>query len=479
MKYWTKFLLYPILAILATAGSGVPIPASAQTAHGIPADLPPINWAEASSSALEDTFIIKKNFGLAAVEIVGLNVLIWSYDRYIRAGEGRGFRIGFNSWQENLTNGFEWDDNNFSTNQFAHPYHGNLYFNAARSNGYSFWESVPFAFAGSYGWEFFGETHHPSMNDWIATSIGGSALGEMLHRFSMMIRDNTARGSSRKSREIAGFLVDPVGGLNRMIRGDWKRVYPNSPDRFANAYRSRMDFGFRTVGEDEIADTDTTRTFMQFDFNYGDPFQGDMESPYDHFTFAMQLNFSEKNTIGLVRSSGLLGGTVLKESEGASHILAAYHYFDFVNNNQLEFGAQSVGAALLSRFTNVWGMEARTGVSLNAIILGGTSTDYVNFSGRDYDYGPGMSMKFGVDFTRNGFSYFRLLQELGWIHAVNGNHVDHLISATELTLGVPVYNNIGLGFEYILYLDDRKYDDYDDVSVRHPQTRLYATWAFQ
>jgi len=478
MKNFTCILLCAVLLVLLVSGPGAPVPASAQT-RGVSADLPAINWSQASSSALDETFIVKKNFGLAAVEIVGLNVLIWSFDRYIRAGEGRGFRIGFNSWQENLTNGFEWDDNNFNTNQFAHPYHGNLYFNAARSNGYSFWESVPFAFAGSYGWEFFGETHHPSMNDWIATSIGGSAMGEMLHRFGMMVRDNTARGGSRKKREVGGFLLDPVGGLNRLISGDWDRVHANCPERFANAYRSRMDLGFRTVGEKEIADTDTTRAFMEFDFNYGDPFQGDMDSAYDHFNFTLQLNFSEKNTIGLVRSTGLLGGTVLKESERTSHILAVFHHFDFVNNNQMEYGAQSIGAGLLSRFADVWGLELRTAVHLNAIILGGTTSDYTNFSGRDYDYGPGASFKLGIDMSKKGFSYFLLTQELGWIHAVNGNKAEHLLSATEIKLGVPIRSNVGLGFEYILYLAERNYDLFDDVSVRHPQTRLFATWAFQ
>src|SRR6186713_2975142 len=86
-------------------------------------------------------------------EVVGTNLVVWIYDRYIREnGTNPGFRIGFNSFEENIKNGFEWDDNNFSTNQFAHPFHGSLYFNAARSNGMSYWESIPFAWAGSFMW---------------------------------------------------------------------------------------------------------------------------------------------------------------------------------------------------------------------------------------------------------------------------------------------------------------------------------------
>jgi len=118
---------------------------------------------------------------LALGEVVGLNVAIWSFDRYIRQSGGNpGFRIGFNSWEENFKNGFEWDDNSFSTNQYAHPYHGSMYFNAARSNGYDFWTSVPFAFTGSFLWEYMFEKHHPSYNDWVATSVGGTSLGDAL-----------------------------------------------------------------------------------------------------------------------------------------------------------------------------------------------------------------------------------------------------------------------------------------------------------
>src|SRR6185436_8145129 len=115
---------------------------------------------------------------LAASEVVAVNALVWSYDRYIREnGTNPGFRIGFNSFEENIKNGFEFDDNNFSTNMYAHPSHGDLYFNAARSNGMSYWGSVPYTWAGSFMWEYFGEVHHAALNDWILTSMGGMTLG--------------------------------------------------------------------------------------------------------------------------------------------------------------------------------------------------------------------------------------------------------------------------------------------------------------
>ena len=85
-------------------------------------------------------------------------------------------------WGRNLNEGFEWDNNDFKTNMFMHPFHGSVYFNAARSNGYDFWEATAFTWAGSFIWEMFGENNRGAINDWVATSMGGMVLGEAFHR---------------------------------------------------------------------------------------------------------------------------------------------------------------------------------------------------------------------------------------------------------------------------------------------------------
>jgi hypothetical protein len=45
------------------------------------------------------------------------------------------------SWWENLEEGFHYDDNEFRTNQYIHPFNGSTYFNSGRANGLDFWES--------------------------------------------------------------------------------------------------------------------------------------------------------------------------------------------------------------------------------------------------------------------------------------------------------------------------------------------------
>ncbi|WP_185960584.1 DUF3943 domain-containing protein [Pedobacter westerhofensis] len=177
------------------------------------------------SQGLRDTlFVPKKNFLRAATELFVVQLLPWSYDKYIAKGEWA--KLDINSIQRNLNpRNWEWDDNSFKTNQFGHPYHGNLYYNTFRSNGYSFWQSVPAAFAGSFVWEVAAETNKFAPNDFINTSLGGIALGEMTHRIAGKIVNNRARGAKRQMQEVFGFLVNPVNGANRLISGEWGRVH--------------------------------------------------------------------------------------------------------------------------------------------------------------------------------------------------------------------------------------------------------------
>ncbi len=72
-----------------------------------------------------------------------------------------------------------------------------MFFNAARTNGYSFWESAPFVLVGSYFWEMFAETQGPSLNDLVNTTLGGITLGEASYRLSQLILDDRARGGAR------------------------------------------------------------------------------------------------------------------------------------------------------------------------------------------------------------------------------------------------------------------------------------------
>lgn len=163
----------------------------------------------------------EKNYLLPAVEVVGLNLFVGAFNAYVTNEDFA--KISFSTIGDNFETGFVWDEDNYLTNQFAHPFHGANYFNAARSNGLEFWESIPYAIGGSLMWEFFMENEPPSYNDLVNTSVTGITFGEISYRVSNLIIDESATGLERILREITSTVINPMQGFNRLIKGDmWK-----------------------------------------------------------------------------------------------------------------------------------------------------------------------------------------------------------------------------------------------------------------
>ena len=201
-------------------------------------------------SGERDAWGVKKSFGWAAGETLAINNVASITTEYIR--KVNFAQISPRSWKANLDEGFTWDDNEFKTNQWVHPFNGAAYYNSGRGNGLGFWESSAFAVAGAFYWECCGETHPISFNDQISTGIGGIALGEAQYRLSSEILNNQSGGMGRFWREFGAFLVDPVRGFNRLLSGDASAKSSNPTDAMdwrPEGSRTMVATGFRSIGE--------------------------------------------------------------------------------------------------------------------------------------------------------------------------------------------------------------------------------------
>jgi hypothetical protein len=416
-------------------------------------------------------------FWRTTLEIVGFNAVMTLYGRYIMNPEDKGFSVSGKTIKENLIAGFEWDDNSFSANNFRHPYQGGLYYNSARANGYDFYESSMFAFGGSWLFEYAGEAHHPSINDWINTAVGGITLGEVLWRLSSMVLDNTATGSGRAWRELGGAVVSPTRGLNRLLTGEAFGIHANPTNRFPDHGGGNLKIGLRTIGEEELWNSNSSRVFVAFDATYGNPFEVTRGMPFDYFTFGMQINFANRpHGLGRMESQGLLYAGDTHKTESTHHILGSFLHFDYLDNEAYTYGGQAVGASYISKFRSTENFHAITFLHLNGIILGAAKSDYFSISGREYDYGPGAGYKLGALFRLRKWDFMTLMHEGFWIHSVNGNKADHYVNLTRVKVDFPIKSFFGAGIDYVLYIADRDYEEFPDVHARNPELRAYLLW---
>src|SRR5205823_11231302 len=95
-----------------------------------------------------------KSYLYPALEIIGFDTLLNQFDRHFV--DKHVYATNFNTIQHNLHSSWVFDQDPFSTNQFLHPYQGNMYYGFARSAGLTYWESLAYTFAGSAFWEIAG-----------------------------------------------------------------------------------------------------------------------------------------------------------------------------------------------------------------------------------------------------------------------------------------------------------------------------------
>jgi hypothetical protein len=431
----------------------------------------------ADSLRTPESFHLRHRFLRTAGLIVVTDMGILVYNRTV--DETPDHHLRRDNIHDNLQNGFEWDDNRFYVNYVFHPYQGSLYFDFGRANGYGYWQSMLWTFAGSWMWEYLYETNNPSVNDWINSGLGGAAMGEPLFRMSGAVLDNTARGGARFWRELVGFVIAPARGFNRLFTGESWRVHANPRDRRPGYGLGQVRLGYRWLEEDTPdPDVSEENPFVRVDALYGDPFSRSGTGPFRHFYFGMMFNLDDPDfAIARIRIDGLLGGTV-HGGAGRRHFAGAFQHFYYAAHDAYEFGAQGFSASYLGRYP-AGKMNLFFGARLHGVVLGATTTDYYSYTGRNYDYGPGLGYELSLSLggTRAG-DYLTLDHRGYYIDAINGNDADHFVSFTRASAWLPV-GPVAAGVDYILYLAERRYADFPDVSARNGEVRAYLGWVLR
>jgi uncharacterized protein DUF3943 len=423
----------------------------------------------------------EKRFWLASLELMAVQLLPWSLNHFVRDAEWAD--ISFKTWENNLENPWQWDDNQFLNNQFSHPYHGAMYFNSARANGYSFWGSFAWPFAGSMMWELFGEAWAPSPNDWLNTSLGGISLGESLWRLSSLTLDNTATGSERMWREIGGAALNPVRGFTRLVRGEVNDVGPNPEDARPSRIQAVLDVGYRRISTDGEAGLSEGSADDQWNIgiglNYGDLLTDVRRSPFSYFQIDAELaGPSETRKLTRLSSRGSLAAWPLDHaSRHQFAVLMSYNYFD---NPAFTFGGQSGHAGILS----LWGDRDRrkfwvqTEVLLTGIAIGATRSDYYHtIEGRNYDYGTGG----GAVVNARAYFHHRASLRLGYasfyINTIDGADSKHYQDAFTAEARVRLTHRFGLGALITQYDRTSQYTGLADVTQRSTLARAFISTA--
>ncbi|MDH6357517.1 DUF3943 domain-containing protein [Parabacteroides sp. PF5-9] len=450
----------------------------------------------------------KKNGLLAGSMVFGVNMAVWTFDRYIQKGDFA--YINGHTIKENFKHGFIWDNDQMGTNMFLHPYHGSLYYNSARSNGYNYWQSGLFAFAGSWMWEMFMECEYPSTNDIIATPIGGMALGEMLYRTTDLILDDRKTGNTRVGRELSVFLLSPTRGLTRLINGDAWRKRPTSGKQFGvpQVY-VEFSIGVRTLElRDEIFDAGMG-VASEINIEYGDRFDSDDRKPYDYFSVKASLNGqTSQPMLGQLNIIGRLIGTDIWDDQKKYLSVGLYQHFDYYDSDTIsDVSAKTpykfctpasfgIGVIYQSKRFKWWDIDAFG--HLNGILLGGAFSDYYRVDDRNYNLASGFSTKVGFNFIyKKGkfaastlYEVYRMYTWKGYPGDIDwtdfnsktldaqGDRSKAILHAVSLRLDLRLKKNFYLTTIGSTYSRETNYKNFETVTSTTGEGRLMLTYKF-
>ncbi|MES1198193.1 MAG: DUF3943 domain-containing protein [Chitinophagaceae bacterium] len=407
-----------------------------------------------------------------ATRVAFTNVVNWTVVRYLFKYDWA--KISPTTWKNNLRGPWVWDNDRFGINFIGHPHTGNYFFNTARSNGYNFWQSFPFAVGGSVMWELFGEKDPPSKNDVINTPISGMFLGEVLYRISSNILDDRTRGGNRVFRELLAGFINPPRAFNRLTQGKMfrvtsKEVYQKEPLNIT------FSVGMHKVNTNNHFGTGATNVIANLQFDYGDPFEIRHRKPFDVFRFRIESRYGdEKKIIDNVTGYGILfGKNIIKGKHGI--LVGLFQNFDYWNNRIFELGTLGFGAGIISRIHLSTHSNLYSGFRLAGVPLAGYSTRFGPDTSlfRDYSFGGGMEA--AIEETLNvgkwvsaGFSgYFY------WLSTYSGLQGSNVIGILKPRITFRLFNNTSLGFEHHIYYNNRYTNEGPGLRLARTEQKIF------
>ncbi len=419
-----------------------------------------------------------KSYLIPAIEVPAFNLALNGVARLIYPTQTENgkkvFKTDPSSFWDNLIRG-HWgiDNDDYVTNQIRHPYQGSIYQGLARSAGLSFWESAGYTFLGSFLWETGGETTPPSINDQVASGVGGVFLGEALFRMASLILEHTRPGFWR---ELGTAVVSPPTSFNRHAFGSrFKAIFPSRDPAIFWRFQLGPTVNIYTSGAPS-SDFEPNEAMVNFLLTYGLPGKPGYSytRPFDYFEFEITgvgNTVHPLNPVQNVMTRGLLLGRDYEIGGSYRGIWGLYGSYDYVS---MPFFRVST-TALSFGTTSQWWLSRSVALQSSALAGAGFGAggDSPSVGDRDYHYGA------------NGQALLSLRLILGDSAMLEATHREYYISKLgstprgsetigHLNLGatVRIYGPHAVGIHWLFSTRDGEYSDIPDQHHRMARVAL-------
>jgi hypothetical protein len=227
----------------------------------------------------------------AGIGVAATNWLTWSYNCYVQHWPWSN--VSLKTWGKNFREGLAWDDDCFLDNQLAPCLPWKPLCRLGPGQRLRLLELASIRGLGERQLGVLGENVRPSLNDFINTTLGGMAIGEVTYRLGSLVRSRPDGGGGGVDRQLASLAVSPVARVQSLVH----RGAGAAESTTGLSAPLRLALGRRQ-----------TRAFVRLDVRYGDPFDREFHRPYDAFDLRLDLGTEVGAGVNQVAISGLLAG---------------------------------------------------------------------------------------------------------------------------------------------------------------------------
>ena len=389
------------------------------------------------------------------------------------------------SIRANFSSPWDWEDtDDFVVNHIGHPYHGSLYFNSGRVNGFSFYGSLFFSVLGSFTWETIAETNRASTNDFIATVAGSLSTGEMLYRLF-------AEAYSAGIPLPLAFFINPVAGFHSLVTG-WK---PPKASGNLNCLQVYLGMGFAethysvSVAQEEVFSFRGPFADIGVKVVYGSPFDQNSHIPFRQFELALSLgmNPGAYSNFRVISDGYLFSFSPIYTDKNSMSTGLSLH-LDFAC-----LGKFSLQDSTINQYSDAldWTVKYQHLFSTHTALQIKTHTGLTFWGASKYyspdtevdelnNYGFGFNSKnfFSLENKRLGGLEFDVLLYALWTcpgTTVFSNGTV-LWVFSELTYSYPVSEHIYIGITRSSVGEQGSFSGFPDTRKRNNSTKLFVAW---
>ena len=445
------------------------------------------------SILLKEDTNIKKNCLKPAIGFTVNNLAMWTICRYPLKKEWA--YISLKTMKYNLNRGFVYDNDGFQTNNFDHPIGGSWSFTNARTSGLNYWQSIPYAFAGSMMWEYFLEKEPPSLPDLISTTIGGAALGELSSKIYFGVMDRTKKGFKRIATEAGCFLINPNEFFSDVLNGDLFKVYKEKSKKNVLPLYLNVGTGVAFFIDRKLPVSGNMSLTLNADFQYIEHDSIYKIKPFDYLDSDVCLKvFGNQPFLNKLNLEGIIWGKKIRSGMNGLLTAGIFQHFNYYDSDTvfsdspyipyLVTSTSSFGPGIIYSIEN---KELKRKHTFKAhffgILMGAGVTDYYNVKKRNYNFGNGFGSKFVYklkikDFIniKAGIEHFHIITDEGMpagtvIDSENffdfkgdNGKVDYFIFTSNVSF--KIFRNFSAYINYLAEYRNIKSDIYKHVKAK-------------